>query len=171
VHIEAQSYLLSLAALAVSFVGFSSLVITLRQTAGGSMSELDAFLTRTFVQLGFIVAGGALFPELLLLGNLPAPIVWRVASGVVAVPALLLALTYPYRRRQASGRKTPLVIWVDVLVLTAVGTTLAVYATGATDLPGPILVATSLTFILFLSGSAYLQALQLLLKEHVGRAN
>jgi hypothetical protein len=52
-------------ALSITFVGFSALVIILRQTLGGEMSKLDILITRIFIQLGFLVAAGALLPALL----------------------------------------------------------------------------------------------------------
>ena len=67
------TYLYTLASLSVTFVGFSALVIILRQTMGGEMSKLDILITRIFIQLGFIVAGGAMLPALLQLFALPPP--------------------------------------------------------------------------------------------------
>jgi hypothetical protein len=59
---SAWSCLYTLAALSVTFVGFSSLVVVLRQTMGGEMSQLDVLITRTFIQVGFLVAAGAMLP-------------------------------------------------------------------------------------------------------------
>jgi len=163
------SYLLALAALAVSFVGFSSLVIMLRQVTGGAMSRFDAFLTRTFVQLGFLVAAGSLLPQLLGLSTLSAVSIWKVASLAEAVPTLVFATTYPYRRRLASGVKTPPAIWGDVLVLASTGLALLLNGSGLFFAPGPLVYAAALTLMLCLSAWAYLQALQLLVREHLSR--
>jgi len=166
-----NTYLLSLAALAVTFVGFASLVVTLRQIGGGNVSKLDAFLTRTFIQLGFLVAAGALLPPLLALSSLAMPLIWRIASVAVAAPAIFFAVTYPYRRQIASGVRTPTAIWADVLVLFGIGALLAANASGLFFQPEPFLFAGALTLMLCLSGWAYLQALQLLLREHVSRSS
>lgn len=165
------SYLLALAALAVSFVGFSSLVIMLRQAAGGAVSRLDAFLTRTFVQLGFLVAAGSLLPLLLSLSTLSAVSIWKLASLMEAIPALAFAATYPYRRRLASGVKTPPAIWCDVIVLAGIGLALLLNGSGLLFAPGPLAYASALTLLLGLSGWAYLQALELLVSEHLARAS
>lgn len=53
------AYLYTLAALSVTFVGFSALAIILRQTFGGEMSRLDILITRIFIQLGFIVVAAS----------------------------------------------------------------------------------------------------------------
>src|SRR6516164_7889222 len=107
----ASGYLYTLATLSITFVGFSALVIVLRQTLGGDLSRLDLLLTKIFVQLGFLVAGAALLPPLLALLRCPEPLVWRISS---AIAAALFALSYPTRRRAASGDSTPWIVWVDV---------------------------------------------------------
>ena len=166
-----NTYLLALAALAVSFVGFSTLVITLRQTAGGALSLLDAFLMRTFIQLGFLVVAGALLPPLLSLSSLEAAKIWRLASIAVSVPALFFAITYPSRRQFVFGKRTPTSIYTDVAVLSAAGLLLALNASGLIFAPEPFVFAASLTLILCLSGWAYLQALTLLLREHLSHSD
>src|ERR1700688_2500124 len=99
----ALTYLYALASLSVTFVGFSALVIILRQTIGGEMSRLDVLVTRIFIQLGFIVAAGAMLPPLLSLLSLPPDLIWRMSSIAAAVPSFLFAVTYPSRRHAASG--------------------------------------------------------------------
>jgi hypothetical protein len=160
------TYLYTLAALAVSFVGFSALVMILRQTFGGEVSKLDTLITRIFIQLGFIVAAGALLPSLLSLFQLAHDLVWRLASAVTAVPAFLFAVTYPARRRAASGVRTPIVVWIDVLVLVLAAIALIGNAIGLGFEPAAGPFAGALTAILFLSFWAYLQALKMLLSHH-----
>jgi cation transport ATPase len=158
-----------LAGLSVTFVGFSALVIIIRQTLGGEMSRLEILITRIFIQLGFMVAAGAMLPPLLALFDLPHPLVWRIASLAAAIPSFLFAVTYPARRRSASGVPTPLVIWLDILVLLAAVAVLVLNCFGVGIAPGPGPFAAALTVILFLSGWAYLQALRMLLKPHLSR--
>lgn len=165
----AWSYLYTLAAMSVTFVGFSSLVIVLRQALGGGMSKLDILITRTFIQIGFLVAAGALLPALLSFFHLAEPSVWRVSSAVTALPVLLFAATYPMRRRAASGVATPLVIWIDALVISALGLLLGCNAVGVLVSSGPGPYTAALTGILFVSGWAYLQALNTLIRHHRAR--
>lgn len=164
-----SNYLFTLATLAVTFVGFSALVIILRQTIGGEMSRLDVLVTRIFIQLGFIVAAGAMLPSLLSLLGLPPDLLWRLSSVAAALPSFIFAITYPSRRRAASGVKTPIAIWVDVPILLSAAVILAWNAVGAGVRPGAGLFAVGLTAILFLSAWAYLQALNLLLTPHIRR--
>ena len=168
-ELPGTTYLYTLATLAVTFVGFSALVILLRQAFGGGLSKLEILITRIFIQLGFIVAAGAMLPPLLALFGWPATRIWRICSLVTAVPSFIFAVTYPSRRRAAAGVATPIAIWVDVIVLTLDSLMLFGSAVdiGVEAAPGPY--AASLTFILFLSGYAYLQALNLLLRGHLER--
>jgi hypothetical protein len=161
------SYLYTLATLSVTFVGFSALVIVLRQTFGGELSKLDILITRIFIQLGFMVAACAMLPPLLVLCLVPQPVIWRICSLCTAVPSFLFAVTYPARRRAANGgAETPLAIWIDVFLLVFAALVLLAngLAIGLTPAYGPY--AGALTGILFISGWAYLQALNTLLGQH-----
>jgi hypothetical protein len=166
-ELTGTAYLYTLATLAVTFVGFSALVILLRQSFGGSLSKLEILITRIFIQLGFIVAAGALLPPLLALFELKPAVIWRTCSLIASVPSFIFAVTYPSRRRIASGVPTPVAIMADVVVLTSISVMLFLSAAGIGVEAGAGPYAASLTFILFLSGYAYLQALNLLLQVHL----
>src|SRR6516225_9544483 len=101
----ASGYLYTLAALSITFVGFSALVIVLRQTLGGDLSRLDLLLTKIFVQLGFLVAGAALMPPLLALLQCPEPLVWRLRGRLLrASPADTI-------RDRAKGNHVEFRVW------------------------------------------------------------
>lgn len=165
--VTANTYLLALAALAVSFVGFSSLIITLRRSIGSELSHLDEFVMRTFIQLGFMVAAGGLLPPLLSLSLLAARHIWRIVSLALSVPTLIFAITYPWRRKRVCHKQTPARIWNDVAVLCTASGLLMLNASGLCFAPGPLAYAGSLTLILCLSGWAFMRALQLLLGDHL----
>jgi hypothetical protein len=166
----ALSYLYTLATVSVTFVGFSSLVIVLRQTMGGEMSKLDILITRTFIQVGFLVAAGAMVPGLLTQFQLPENSIWRLSSAVTAPPVLLFALTYPARRKAAAGVPTPKLIWIDVLVILGLGLLLGCNAFGVGVATGPGPYTAALTGVLFVSGWAYLQAVNTLIRHHRARS-
>ena len=166
----AWSYLYTLAAVSVTFVGFSSLVVVLRQAMGGEMSKLDILITRTFIQIGFLVAAGAMLPALLSLFRLGELSIWRASSAVTALPLLLFAVTYPMRRQAVAGAQTPLVIWIDVLVIFGFALLLGCNALGVLVSTGPGPYTAALTGVLFVSGWAYLQALNTLIRHHRPRS-
>ena len=163
------SYLFTLAALSVTFVGFSALAIILRQTFGGEVSPLDLLITRIFIQLGFIVVAGSMLPPLFMLFDWPAVTIWRIASLFPAIPSTVFAITYPGRRKKASGLPTPWFIWLDVTILGLAALALYCNALGLGFTPGPAPYAAALTTILFLSGLGYLQALDTLVMLHTRR--
>src|SRR5438552_18518932 len=162
----ALTYLYTLAALSITFVGFTALVVILRQTLGGELSRLDVLITRIFIQLGFMVAAGCMLPPLLMLFHVSGAWIWRFSSMVIAIPTLVFACTYPSRRKAASGVRMPIAVWTDVLAILLLSLVLlgCGMGVGATGEPGPYVAA--LTGILFVAGWAYLQALNTLLRHH-----
>ena len=84
-----------LATVSTTFVGFSALIMSFRQTIGGGSTRLDSWITLIFVQLGFIVTAGALSAPLLLLAGLPAAAVWRLCSGAAGLGSGVFAATAP----------------------------------------------------------------------------
>jgi len=166
VESQALAYLYTLATLSVTFVGFSALVLILRQTLGGEMSKLDILITRIFIQMGFMVAAGSMLPPLIRLLLPTGAQSWRISSLVIAVPSLIFACTYPARRRAAAGVTTPIGVWIDVWVIVTLSLLLFGTAAGVFGGREPGLFAAALTGILFVAGWAYLQALNTLLRHH-----
>jgi hypothetical protein len=89
---------------------------------------------------------------------------------VTALPVVLFAMTYPARRNAASGVRTPFVIWIDALVILGFGLLLGCNASGLLVPTGPGPYTAALTGVLFMSGWAYLQALNTLIKHHRARS-
>src|ERR1700747_1720242 len=71
-----SGYLYTVATVGMTFAGLSVLTMILRQMLGGQMTKWDSFVTRTWVQLGFMTTFGSILPPLLMLLDPPAPIVW-----------------------------------------------------------------------------------------------
>jgi hypothetical protein len=164
-----SSYLFTLATLSITFVGFSAILMMFRQTVGGDLSLFDSLVLRTFIQLGFIVTAGSMLPPLLALCGLTHHIVWRSASAIVAVAALLLAVTYPARRRAAAGARTPRRILVDLAALHGAVLVLLLDAAGVPAGPGAGLFAVGMTAMLAVAGIGYLHALEALYEQHRAR--
>jgi hypothetical protein len=93
--------------------------------------------------------------------------VWRISSAIAAIAAALFALSYPTRRRAASGDSTPWIVWVDVgaLLIAAALLTANAVALGMASRPGPYAVA--ITIVLYVSFLAYLQALSTIHQKHL----
>jgi len=116
-----SGYLLRLAGLSLSFVGFSAVVVTLRGALGGELSDRHLRLVRLYIEGGFLVTALALVPTLLNLLHIPDTVTWPVSSAVAA-SVLTFVLVVQFRRRRAvEGLFPPWVIAVYAVSALAVG--------------------------------------------------
>jgi uncharacterized membrane-anchored protein len=106
-------FLLSLAALSLSFVGFSAVVITLRGALGGEISDRHLRLVRLYIEGGLLVTALALLPALLNLLQISASVIWSVSSAAAASIFTVLLLTQFRRRRAIEGGRFP--PWVIII--------------------------------------------------------
>jgi hypothetical protein len=164
-ELPGASYFFTLATVSITFVGFSTLFTIFRQVLGGKMSKYDVLLTRNFLQLGFIVTSGALLPPLLGLFAASPGVIRRVSSLLTAVLLLIFVVTYPSRRRAATGSPMPNKIWINLSIQCIAAGVLLVNAAGVTARSGVALHALGVTIVLFSSFIAFLNGLDLLLTE------
>ncbi len=155
----AFDYLLRLAALSIAFVGFATIVVTLRRALGGELSPFHILLVRIYVEIGLLVTIGSLLPSLLSLYGLPGPIVWRASSALAGIVAPVLLFVYLGRRRKVERGAIPSRIYVrySISFITIVGLWLNV--AGIPFQPGGGPYALALTWFLFSAGLIFLQTL------------
>jgi len=68
-HLQAAEYFYALAALAMAFVGFTAIVVVLRQGTGKPLSALHLLFTHLFVELGLMATAFAMLaPTLAVCG-------------------------------------------------------------------------------------------------------
>jgi hypothetical protein len=168
VKAAAVAYFATLATVSTTFVGFSALIMSLRQAIGGGYTRLDSWITLIFVQLGFIVTAGALGTSLLALADWPETVVWRVCSSAAALAIGVFAATYPARRHAVARIRAPLYVRFDVGLLGVCVGGLLSNAVGWPWPPNPAGLAAGLTGALFVAGLGYLHALSAL--HHENRA-
>src|SRR5690348_3702520 len=84
-ELPGETYLFNLSLLALTFTAVSALVMLLRQTMGGKLSNFDIYLIVTYISLGFSIAVGCLLPPLVALFEPAAPVLWLVASVGAAI--------------------------------------------------------------------------------------
>jgi len=107
-----SDFLFALAALSLSFAGFSAVVVTLRSALGGEISDRHLRLVRLYIEGGLLVTALALFPALLNLLHISASATWRVCSAVAGAIFTALLLTQFRRRRAIEGVRFP--AWVII---------------------------------------------------------
>src|SRR4030095_5961178 len=105
-----SDYLLRLATLSLSFVGFSAVVVTLRGALGGELSDRHLRLVRLYIEGGFLVTALALIPTLLNLLHVRETVVWPLSSAVAASIFTVVMLIQFRRRRAVEGKFPPWVI-------------------------------------------------------------
>ena len=115
------TYLVAVATISITFVGFSSVVVVFRQTQGNRLDNLHIFLVRFFIEMGLIVTGFALLPLLLAVWGAPLEWVWRVASAVYAiVHVVYIRVLFKRLKQYTSGsfslRRNFLPILISLLV-------------------------------------------------------
>jgi len=154
--VDASGYLYTLATVGMSFAGLSVLTMILRQMLGGQMTKFDTFVTRTWLQLGFMTTFGAILPPLLILFGDAAQLAWRISSGVLAVILGSWALTFPRRRQAANPTRLPLQVVVFSLAMDLAALALAANATVVPVTRSAAVYAAAVTAILIAAGMLFL---------------
>ncbi len=155
---DASGYLYTIATVGMTFAGLSVLTMILRQMLGGQMTRWDSFVARTWVELGFMTTFGSILPPLLIVFGAPAPIAWRIPSGILAVLLGSWALTFPRRRQAVNPTRLPLPVVIFSLAMDIAALALAANAIVG---PGELLAgvyAAAVTAILIGAGMLFLFA-------------
>ena len=125
---DASGYLYTIATVGMTFAGLSVLTMIFRQLLGGQITKWDSFVSRTWIELGFMTTFGSILPPLLILFEAPAPIAWCISSGIMAVILGGWALTFPRRRLGANPTRLPLQVVIFSLAMDIVALALAANA-------------------------------------------
>ena len=108
-----SDYLVHLANLSLSFVGFSAVVVTLRGALGGKLSDRHLRLVRLYIEGGLLVTALALVPTLLNLLHIPDTVTWPLSSAAAALIFTVLLVIQVRRRRAIEPGRFPL--WVVII--------------------------------------------------------
>jgi hypothetical protein len=130
--VDASGYLYTIATVGMTFAGLSVLTMILRQMLGGQLTKFDSFVTRTWVQIGFMTTFGSILPPLLILFGERAQSAYRVSSAIMAVILGGWALTFTPRRHAVNPTRLPLQV---VMFLLAMGITALALAANAFAVP------------------------------------
>ena len=157
-----SDYLLRLAALSLSFVGFSAVVVTLRGALGGELSDRHLRLVRLYIEGGLVVTALALVPTLLNLLRFPHNVTWPLSSAVAALIFTFVLVIQFRRRRKVEGRFPAWVVIVYVVsVLVVVALWLNLVGIPFPPNVGPYAVA--LTWALCVFGFIFVRTIELFL--------
>jgi len=158
-----SDYLLRLAALSLSFVGFSAVVVTLRGALGGELSDRHLRLVRLYIEGGLLVTALALIPTLLHLLHVPDTVTWPLSSAAAASIFTFVLLIQFRRRRTVEGARFPpwVIIIFAVSILAVAGLWLNVAGFPFPPSVGPYAVV--LTWALCVFGFIFVRTIELFL--------
>lgn len=157
-----SDFLLRLSGLALSFVGFSAIVVTLRGALGGKLSDRHLRLVRLYIEGGLVVTALGLVPTLLNLLEVPAPVTWRACSAGAALIFTLVLWTQFRRRKAVEGRFPPWVVTIFTISLVFV-LSLWLNAAGFPFPPGIGPYAATLTWALGVFGFIFVRTIEIFL--------
>ncbi|MGZ8993605.1 MAG: hypothetical protein ACXW16_06270, partial [Burkholderiaceae bacterium] len=157
-----SDFLLRLAALALSFVGFSAVVVTLRGALGGELSDRHLRLVRLYIEGGLLVTVLGLVPTLLNLLQVPELVTWRVASATAAL-VFTFVLVVQFRRRRAVENRFP--PWVVIVFFISIGLVLGLWinVAGIVFRPSVGPYALALTWALGVFGFTFVRTIEIFL--------
>ena len=157
-----SDFLLRLAALSLSFVGFSAVVVTLRGALGGKLSDRHLRLVRLYMEGGLAVTALGLVPTLLNLLLVPEWVTWRVASAIAALVFTFVLVTQFRRRSAVEGQFPPWVVIIFAISFVVVlGLWLNVVGVPFRSGVGPYAVA--LTWALGVFGFIFVRTMEIFL--------
>jgi hypothetical protein len=146
----------------MTFIGFSAIVIVVRQTLGHKLSRLDVLIARVYMGFGLMISASALLPPLLMTWKLSPPTIWHVSSALACLSPLVYALTYPARRRAISGERAPFYVRLHTSIVLLIGVSLLTNAAGAAGEWADAVYLTALTVFLIFAVGIFLQDLDIL---------
>lgn len=157
-----SDFLLRLAALSLSFVGFSAVVVTLRGALGGKLSDRHLRLVRLYMEGGLAVTALGLVPTLLNLLLVPESVTWRVSSAIAALIFTFVLVTQFRRRRAVEGQFPPWVVIIFAIsIVVVLGLWLNVFGIPFRSGVGPYAVA--LTWALAVFGFIFVRTMEIFL--------
>jgi len=164
-----SSYLFTLAMLAITFVGFTAIVVILRQSLGSAFLPIDALVARLFMVWGFTITYTAMLPMMLAAYDLTAPVLWRASSVAAALSLLAINLGYPPLRVRATGERTPLHVWLHCSLGTIIALILLWNGVNHSSKAAPAIYATALTLFLLQASFAFVQHFGFMLSQMKAR--
>ncbi len=106
-ELPGSNYLLTLATVSITFVGFSTVAVVFRQVQGAGLSEYEIVLVRMYLVSGLIATVFSLIPPLLGLFGITPSSVWRVSSLALALVMIWRGI-YFIRRSIRFERRRPI---------------------------------------------------------------
>jgi hypothetical protein len=158
-ELPGSGYFFALATLSMAFVGFTSIVVVLRQGTGKPLSPLHLLLTSVFVEQGLMATAFAMLAPTLAICGIRENLVWQVSSAVMVVVLVPWLFYYPMRRRAAApNERLPLRVYMLIILLGSVVIVLLCLNLAASVInPGPAPIAIATVYVLSSASMAFIR--------------
>jgi len=160
--VQENDLLLTIAEVAVAFVGFSSLVSILGRRTSRDDPRLDAIRMRGLIESSLLVVAFSLTPPILNQYKMSAPALWRISGFLFAAAGGVLLLLELRRASQLipvlREEGTPYRAWIAIPMMGTVAVGIAlllIVAFGALQAFATALYVTALGLFLLRSGFAF----------------
>jgi hypothetical protein len=160
-----SSALFTLATLAMTFVGFTAIVVILRQSLGNVILSSDALVARLFMVCGFTITDASIMPVLLAAYDFSQSAIWQLSSIIAGISLLVINFGYPLLRARATGERTPLHVWLHVAASLIIALIFFLSATERLAKTAPAIYVTALTLYLIQASFAFVQHFGFMLEE------
>ena len=157
-ELPGSGYFYALAALSMAFVGFTSIVVVLRQGTGKPLSPLHVLFTSVFVEQGLMATAFAMLAPTLAICGIREDLVWRVSSAMMLIVLVPWLLIYPKRRRAAAPKeRLPIRVYMLIIVGVVAVVALCLNVVGLLINPGPAPLAITTVYILSFASIAFVR--------------
>jgi hypothetical protein len=165
-ELPASGYFYALATLAMTFAGFSAIVVALRQGTGQPLSPLHVLFTRFFIEAGLLTAFFAMLAPTLALSAIPQAKVWQISSAIILVILVPYLATYPRRRRASApdGKMPPQAYVTMTPILVGIGA-LGANMIGWPNVPGPLPLAIAIIILLATTATVFVGSYSSFLRD------
>jgi hypothetical protein len=156
-----SDFFLTIAEISLAFVGFSAVVVALRQSGAAQWSSFQRFSARILIELGFACLFLALLPLLLQLLGVGEPTVWQLSCASLGLFLLAYFTAYPFRRRPIAtvSPARRWAIYSRIALNHALGVTALISSFGLGVPSGPGIYALGIAWLFFVGGLMFVLTL------------
>ena len=144
-EIAHAAYFYTLAQIGITFAGFATILMALREQRGRGMSKFHLWVAKSYIQSGLVTAMCAMLSPLLFGLGLSETRTWQAASVLIALPALAMLVMAPRQWRQTTAMPVRPRLWIQVGLGLMINGALLFNAAGWPMAPdgGPVMLAVS----------------------------
>jgi hypothetical protein len=146
-----EAYFYALATVGITFAGFATILVALRQDRGKGMSSFHLWVAKSYIQSGLFTAICSMLPPLLFGLGLGEEGSWRGASLLIGLPSLVMLAMAPSQWKSGTHMPVRPRLWVQIALGLLINGALLFNAAGWPRAPwaGPVMLAVSWNLFAF----------------------